>query len=207
MLYQHCPRSLCRRVILGTGEEALDLWESHAPHFGPSTPTPHPPPTPAEAHGAAPGLAQLSDAAVRAAVLEGRMFRERDPESSLKRCNSFRFDKEAGLKRLPWKRLKVQTDKLGYYHHLLNNAWEGGRDPLYFTWCFALVDTRFHDLWRARGWEICCLIHPEGCLRVVSHSRNIHLAMVQNQWYHFGVGALPISEPILVGMGMFTGDA
>ena len=27
----------------------------------------------------------------------------------------------------------------------------------------------------------------------------------QNQWYHFGVGAPPIIEPILVGIGMFTG--
>ena len=29
--------------------------------------------------------------------------------------------------------------------------------------------------------------------------------MVQNQWYHFGIGAPPILEPILVGIGMFTG--
>ena len=28
--------------------------------------------------------------------------------------------------------------------------------------------------------------------------------MGQNQWYHFGVGAPPIVEPILVGIGMFT---
>ena len=28
---------------------------------------------------------------------------------------------------------------------------------------------------------------------------------VKNQWYHFGVGAPPILEPILVGIGMFTG--
>ena len=27
----------------------------------------------------------------------------------------------------------------------------------------------------------------------------------QNQWYHFGVGAPPILEPILAGIGMFTG--
>ena len=32
-----------------------------------------------------------------------------------------------------------------------------------------------------------------------------HLAVDQNQWYHFGVGAPPILEPILVGIGMFTG--
>ena len=29
--------------------------------------------------------------------------------------------------------------------------------------------------------------------------------MGQNQWYHFGVGAPLILEPILVGIGMFTG--
>ena len=29
-----------------------------------------------------------------------------------------------------------------------------------------------------------------------------HVAMVQNQWCHFGVGAPPILEPILVGIGM-----
>ena len=33
------------------------------------------------------------------------------------------------------------------------------------------------------------------------------LAVGQNQWYHFGVGAPPILEPILVGIGMFTGGA
>ena len=27
----------------------------------------------------------------------------------------------------------------------------------------------------------------------------------QHQWYHFGVGAPPILEPMLVGIGMFTG--
>ena len=32
-----------------------------------------------------------------------------------------------------------------------------------------------------------------------------YMAVVQNQWYHFGVGAPPILEPILVGVGMFTG--
>ena len=32
-----------------------------------------------------------------------------------------------------------------------------------------------------------------------------HVAVGQNQWYHFGVGAPPILEPILVGIGMFTG--
>ena len=31
-----------------------------------------------------------------------------------------------------------------------------------------------------------------------------HWAMVQNQWYHFGIGAPPILEPMLVGIGMFT---
>ena len=31
--------------------------------------------------------------------------------------------------------------------------------------------------------------------------------MGQNQWYHFGVGAAPILEPIRVGIGMFTGGA
>ena len=29
------------------------------------------------------------------------------------------------------------------------------------------------------------------------------MAMVQNQWYHFGIGG-PIVEPILVGIGIFT---
>ena len=32
-----------------------------------------------------------------------------------------------------------------------------------------------------------------------------HMAVGQHQWYHFGVGAPPILEPILVGIGMFTG--
>ena len=32
-----------------------------------------------------------------------------------------------------------------------------------------------------------------------------HLAVGQIQWYHFGIGAPPMSEPILVGIGMFTG--
>ena len=32
-----------------------------------------------------------------------------------------------------------------------------------------------------------------------------HMAVRQNPWYHFGVGAPPILEPILVGIGMFTG--
>ena len=31
------------------------------------------------------------------------------------------------------------------------------------------------------------------------------VAVGQNQWYHFGVGAPPILEPVLVGIGMFTG--
>ena len=31
-----------------------------------------------------------------------------------------------------------------------------------------------------------------------------HMAVGQNQWYHFGVGAPPILS-IVVGMGMFTG--
>ena len=29
--------------------------------------------------------------------------------------------------------------------------------------------------------------------------------MVQNPWYHLGIGAPPILEPISVGIGMFTG--
>ena len=29
--------------------------------------------------------------------------------------------------------------------------------------------------------------------------------MVQNQWYHVGIGAPPILEPIFVGIGIFTG--
>ena len=33
-----------------------------------------------------------------------------------------------------------------------------------------------------------------------------HVAVGQNQWYHLGVGAPPILEPILVGIGMFTGS-
>ena len=32
-----------------------------------------------------------------------------------------------------------------------------------------------------------------------------NMAVGQNQWYHFGVGAPTILEPILVGIGMFTG--
>ena len=32
-----------------------------------------------------------------------------------------------------------------------------------------------------------------------------HLAVGQNQWYHSKVGAPPILEPILVGIGMFRG--
>ena len=32
-----------------------------------------------------------------------------------------------------------------------------------------------------------------------------NVAVGQHQWYHFGVGAPPILEPILVGIGMFTG--
>ena len=31
------------------------------------------------------------------------------------------------------------------------------------------------------------------------------MAMVQIQWYHCGIGAPPTLEPILVGIGMFTG--
>ena len=31
------------------------------------------------------------------------------------------------------------------------------------------------------------------------------MAVGQKQWYHLGVGAPPILEPILVGIGMFTG--
>ena len=32
----------------------------------------------------------------------------------------------------------------------------------------------------------------------------VYLAVGQNPWYHFGVGAPPILEPVLVGIGMFT---
>ena len=32
-----------------------------------------------------------------------------------------------------------------------------------------------------------------------------HLGVVQNQWHHFGIGAPPILEHILVVIGMFTG--
>ena len=32
------------------------------------------------------------------------------------------------------------------------------------------------------------------------------MAVGQNKWYHFGVGAPPILEPVLVGIGMFTGS-
>ena len=38
-----------------------------------------------------------------------------------------------------------------------------------------------------------------------TNSQQTHMAMVRNQWYHFGVGAPLILEPILVGSGMFTG--
>ena len=31
------------------------------------------------------------------------------------------------------------------------------------------------------------------------------MAVGQSHWYHFGVGAPPILEHILVGIGMFTG--
>ena len=31
------------------------------------------------------------------------------------------------------------------------------------------------------------------------------MAVGLNQWYHFGAGASPILEPILVEIGMFTG--
>ena len=31
------------------------------------------------------------------------------------------------------------------------------------------------------------------------------MAVAQNQWYHFGLGAPPILEPTLVGIGMFAG--
>ena len=33
-----------------------------------------------------------------------------------------------------------------------------------------------------------------------------HVAVGQGQWYHFGGSAPPILEPILVGIGMFTGN-
>ena len=33
-----------------------------------------------------------------------------------------------------------------------------------------------------------------------------NMAVGQSQWYHFGVGAPLILEPILVGSRMFTGD-
>ena len=33
----------------------------------------------------------------------------------------------------------------------------------------------------------------------------VHMAVGQNQWYHFGIAAPPISEPIFVRIGMFTG--
>ena len=38
-----------------------------------------------------------------------------------------------------------------------------------------------------------------------NQSSKTDLAVGQNQWYHFGVGAPPILEPTLVGIGMFTG--
>ena len=31
------------------------------------------------------------------------------------------------------------------------------------------------------------------------------MAMVQNQWYHFGIGAPPMLEPIVVGLGCSLG--
>ena len=33
----------------------------------------------------------------------------------------------------------------------------------------------------------------------------LYVAVGQNQWHHVAVGAPPILEPILVGIGMFTG--
>ena len=34
---------------------------------------------------------------------------------------------------------------------------------------------------------------------------HVAVGQSQHQWYHFGVGAPPILEPILVGIGMFNG--
>ena len=42
-------------------------------------------------------------------------------------------------------------------------------------------------------------------LKLTHHLFKYYMAVGQNQWYHFGVGAPPILEPILVGIGMFTG--
>ena len=51
---------------------------------------------------------------------------------------------------------------------------------------------------------------PIGELLVPRFSRSVlgpsgYMAVGQNRWYHVGVGAPPILEPILVGIGMFTG--
>ena len=52
----------------------------------------------------------------------------------------------------------------------------------------------------------CCA----GALRHTEIGRHyigmcINMGVAQNQWYHFGVDAPPIIEPLLVGIGMFTG--
>ena len=47
--------------------------------------------------------------------------------------------------------------------------------------------------------------HPGTLINVKNSVAILAMAVGQNQWYHFGVGAPPILEPILVGIGMFTG--
>ena len=56
---------------------------------------------------------------------------------------------------------------------------------------------RIHILWAP---SLMPLYHA-----VVSLVTWRRMAVGQNQWYHFGVGAPPILEPFSVGIGMFTG--
>ena len=44
-----------------------------------------------------------------------------------------------------------------------------------------------------------------GCLGFDQLMDCLEFGREQHQWHHFGVGAPPILEPILVGIGMFTG--
>ena len=76
-----------------------------------------------------------------------------------------------------------------------------GSKPMLPFW---LVGIPFWDRGKRCGRDelLDSLYNPEqGTLQQHTHT---HMAVGQNQWYHFGVGAPPILEPI-VGVGMFTG--
>ena len=47
-------------------------------------------------------------------------------------------------------------------------------------------------------------LHARRRAQGVVESAPFHVAVGQNQWCRFGIGAPPILEPILVGIGMFT---